>query len=86
MRRAMVQDYPQYLINNQGASHLPTTAAASRYAWTPATRSHHYEFRSALAGHANLWVVAFGQLLDVTAITRRPGPQRRAGDSPRRPR
>jgi hypothetical protein len=66
----VVQDYPQYLINNQGESHLPRTSAASTYALTPATRSHHYEFRSALAGYANLWVVAFGQLLEVTLQSR----------------
>lgn len=66
IRHDVVKDYPQYLMNNQGNSHLPTTSAASQYAVTPATQAHHYEFRSAMAGYANVWVVEFGRLLDDT--------------------
>lgn len=66
IRHEVVNDYPQYLINNQGNSHLPTTSAASKYMIMPATQAHHYEFRSAMAGYANVWVVEFGRLLDDT--------------------
>jgi hypothetical protein len=66
IKHDVVKDYPQYLINNQGNSHLPTTSSASGYAVTPATQANHYEFRSAMAGYANVWVVEFGRLLDDT--------------------
>lgn len=66
IKRDVVKDYPQYLMNNQSNSHLPTTSAASAYAVTPNTQTHHYEFRSAMAGYANVWVVEFGRLLDDT--------------------
>jgi hypothetical protein len=45
---------------------LPTTSTASGYLVTPATQAHHYEFRSAMAGYANVWVVEFGRMLDDT--------------------
>ncbi|HMG52216.1 MAG TPA: hypothetical protein VK601_02015 [Kofleriaceae bacterium] len=66
----VVKEYPQYLINNQGASHLPTTSAASNYTMTPATQTHHYEFRSRQAGGRNVWVVEFGRLLEHTLESR----------------
>ena len=66
IKHDVVKDYPQYLMNNQGNSHLPTTSSASGYAVTPATQANHYEFRSAMAGYANVWVVEFGRLLDDT--------------------
>jgi hypothetical protein len=66
IRHEIVRDYPQYLVNNAGESHLPTTGAASSYLIAPSTAAHHYEFRSALAGYNNLWVVDFGKLLDET--------------------
>lgn len=66
IKRDVVKDYPQYLMNNQGNSHLPSTSAASAYAVTPSTQANHYEFRSAMAGYANVWVVEFGRLLDDT--------------------
>jgi len=66
----VVADYPQYLINNQGESHLPTTQAAQKYQLTPQTAAHHYEFRSGRAGYANVWVVEFGRLLDHTLQSR----------------
>jgi hypothetical protein len=65
IRHYVAEDYPQYLINNQGESRLPATAEAN-YAITPGTRTHAYEFRSALAGYAHLWIVQFGQILDST--------------------
>lgn len=66
IRHDVAKDYPQYLINNQGASQLPATKAASEYMISPATVANHYEFRSAMAGYANVWVVQFGQVLDDT--------------------
>ena len=66
IRHDVVKDYPQYLINNQGTSQLPSTTAASKYTVSPATASSHYEFRSAMAGYANVWVVQFGKMLDDT--------------------
>jgi PBP1b-binding outer membrane lipoprotein LpoB len=66
IKHDVVKDYPQYLMNNQGNSHLPATSSASAYVVTPATQASHYEFRSAMAGYANVWVVEFGRLLDDT--------------------
>jgi PBP1b-binding outer membrane lipoprotein LpoB len=66
IKHDVVKDYPQYLVNNQSESHLPTTSTASSYLVTPATQAHHYEFRSAMAGYANVWVVEFGRMLDDT--------------------
>ncbi|AGG88914.1 MULTISPECIES: hypothetical protein [Rhodanobacter] len=66
IRHDVAKDYSQYLINNQGASQLPSTKAASEYTISPATVANHYEFRSAMAGYANVWVVQFGQVLDDT--------------------
>lgn len=66
IKHDVVKDYPQYLVNNQSQSHLPTTSAASGYLVSPATQAHHYEFRSAMAGYANVWVVEFGRMLDDT--------------------
>lgn len=66
IRHEITKDYPQYLVNSIGESHLPTTEAASSYLIAPATAAHHYEFRSAMVGYANLWVVDFGKLLDQT--------------------
>ena len=66
IRHDVAKDYPQYLINNQGTSQLPSTTTASAYTISPATASNHYEFRSAMAGYANVWVVQFGQILDDT--------------------
>jgi hypothetical protein len=66
IKHEVVKDYPQYLINSRGESQLPTTKAASAYALTSTTAAHHYEFRSAMAGYANVWVVEFGKVLDAT--------------------
>jgi hypothetical protein len=66
IRHDVAKDYPQYLINNQGASQFPSTSAASAYTISPATAANHYEFRSAMAGYANVWVVQFGKMLDDT--------------------
>lgn len=66
IRHQVVKDYPQYLINGQGESKLPATNTASHYEITPSTAAHHYEFRSAMAGYANVWVVEFGKVLEAT--------------------
>lgn len=66
IKHEVVKDYPQYLANSRGESQLPATHAASTYALTPQTAAHHYEFRSAMAGYANVWVMEFGKLLDQT--------------------
>lgn len=66
IRHDVAKDYPQYLINNQGSAQLPSTSAASEYTISPATAASHYEFRSAMAGYANVWVVQFGEILDDT--------------------
>jgi len=66
IKHDVVKDYPQYLSNNQGQLQLPATSAASSYTVSPATQAHHYEFRSAMAGYANVWVVEFGRMLDDT--------------------
>ncbi|UTW09351.1 hypothetical protein [Pseudomonas benzenivorans] len=60
------KDYAAYLANNQGESALPKAQGPADYLLAPATETHHYEFRSALVGHANLWIVDFGKLLDMT--------------------
>jgi len=66
IKHDVVKDYPQYLAGNQGEARLPSTRAASTWAMTPATQAHRYEFRSAMAGAANVWVVEFGKMLDDT--------------------
>lgn len=66
IRHSVEQDYPQYLANNAGQANLPTTDQASAYLLTPATQQFSYEFRSAMAGYAHLWVVDFGKMLDDT--------------------
>lgn len=66
IKHEVVKDYPQYLVNNQGESKLPSTEAASEYSIAPATQAHHYEFRAVTTGYANLWMVDFGKVLDST--------------------
>lgn len=66
IRHDVAKDYPQYLINNQGSAQLPSTSAVSEYVISPATVASNYEFRSAMAGYANVWVVRFGKILDDT--------------------
>jgi hypothetical protein len=66
INRPVTDDYGQYLSNNTNAGKLPTAHAAQQYYLPPATQQHHYEFRSAMAGQANLWVVEFGKVLDAT--------------------
>jgi len=59
-------DYPQYLANNVGASHLPQVKAGDQYYLPPETQNHSYEYRSALAGYAKVWIFEFGKVLDAT--------------------
>jgi hypothetical protein len=69
IKHYVAQDYPQYLVNNEGQSQLPTTTAAN-YAIAERTRAHYYDFRSSAAGQGNLWIVQFGQMLDSTLQSR----------------
>ena len=66
INRPVTDDYSQYLRNNTNAGKLPTARSAQQYYLPPATQQHRYEFRSAMAGQANLWVVEFGKVLDAT--------------------
>lgn len=62
----VAEDYPQYLTNNTGISHLPSTDKVRQYFLPPQTKYFKYEFRSATSGKAHLWVVEFGKMLDDT--------------------
>jgi hypothetical protein len=62
----VAQDYDQYLGKNQGTNKFETVKVADQYFLPPATRDHHYEFRSATTGYANVWVMEFGTVLDAT--------------------
>jgi hypothetical protein len=66
LRHVIGDDYPQYLSNNVGESNLPQTDKASEYFLPPATRQFNYEFRAAVTGYANLWIVDIGKMLDDT--------------------
>jgi hypothetical protein len=59
-------DYPQYLANNAGRADFENTDRVAEYALTPSTEEHRYEFRAAVTGYANLWIVEFGEMLDAT--------------------
>lgn len=69
IRHVIEQDYPQYLLNNTSAANLPKTDKASEYVLTPNTQQHRYEFRAAVTGYANLWIVEFGKMLDDTLMS-----------------
>ena len=69
IKHYVAQDYPQFLVNNEGQSQLPTTKPAN-YAIADRTRAHYYDFRSSTAGRGNLWIVQFGQMLDSTLQSR----------------
>ena len=62
----VADDYNRYLINNIGGSNLPKTNLEADYHLTDFTKKHHYEFRSATVGYANLWIVDFGKILEET--------------------
>lgn len=66
IRHHVQADYPKYLAVNSGASALPKTSKASLYWLTPQTAAYSYEFRAAVSGPANLWVVEIGKMLDDT--------------------
>jgi hypothetical protein len=65
----IAKDYPQYLANNSGQSNLETTDKVARYALSPSTQQHRYEFRAMVTGYANLWIVEFGQMLDAALMS-----------------
>ena len=62
----IANDYSKYLANNQDRSKLPSTKLEASYSMTPNTENHRYEFRSAMVGYANLWIIEFGKILDET--------------------
>lgn len=62
----VADDYNQYLSKNQGATKFETAKVANQYFLPAATQNHRYEFRSMTTGHANVWVVEFGKVLDAT--------------------
>lgn len=66
----VADDYARYLGNNVGAHRFETAHIAKQYHLPSTTRDHHYEFRAATTGYANLWVVEFGTILDATMRSR----------------
>ena len=61
------EDYPQYLVKNQGRVTLPRVNEPVRYYLSPETENHTYGIRSARAGFfMNRWVVDFGRIMDTT--------------------
>jgi len=66
INRPVSNDYDQYLANNEGVNNLPRAEHAASYQMSNAIKSHRYEFRSFMTGHANLWIVEFGKMLDAT--------------------
>lgn len=62
----VADDYPQYLAKNEGARKFEMVKAADQYYLPAATQNHHYEFRAATTGYANVWVMEFGKVLDAT--------------------
>lgn len=66
MKHVVSDDYQQYLLNNEGSYVFPKTDYDAEYFLTPNTKKHQYEFRSAMTGQANLWVVNFGDILEKT--------------------
>lgn len=62
----VADDYGQYLAKNKSASQFQTFKAADQYYLPAMTQNHRYEFRSATVGYANVWVVEFGKVLDMT--------------------
>jgi hypothetical protein len=62
----VADDYQQYLAKNEGARKFEMVKAADQYYLPATTQSHHYEFRAATTGYANVWVMEFGKVLDAT--------------------
>ncbi len=69
IRHVVEEDYPQYLTNNSGSAKLPKTDRAGAYILAPDTQHQSYEFRAAVTGEANLWVVEYGKMLDDTLMS-----------------
>jgi hypothetical protein len=59
-------DYGQFLANNVGSSSLPKADIRAEYRLTNRTLNHRFEFRSGMAGYANLWIVELGPILSET--------------------
>jgi len=62
----VADDYAQYLENNEGQRTFAATGLRAAYTLTEDTDQHRLEFRSWMAGYANLWIVEFGKILDAT--------------------
>jgi hypothetical protein len=62
----VMDDYGQYLANNGNPGQFQSVRTGEQYYLPAATQNHRYEFRSAMVGQANLWVVEFGKALDAT--------------------
>lgn len=61
----VANDYSEYLGKNT-TGQFQTVKAGDQYYLPAATQNHHYEFRAAVTGYANVWVVEFGKVLDAT--------------------
>lgn len=66
IKHPIAKDYSQYLVNNEGANALPKTELEADYLIDKETMNHRYEFRAAVVGFGNLWIVEFGKILDET--------------------
>ena len=66
LKHDIANDYGEYLIKHEGKSILPKTPLKSEYSMNKSTKKHHYEFRAITVGYENLWIVNFGEILDIT--------------------
>lgn len=62
IKHPVSQDYNSYLSNNNDVV-LPHSSLNASYSIESATLNHHYEFKSGLAGPADVWIVDFGDIL-----------------------
>lgn len=62
IKHPISQDYNSYLSNNNDVV-LPHSSLNASYSIEGATLNHHYEFKSGLAGPADVWIVDFGDIL-----------------------
>ena len=60
------EDYPQYLVNNQGQVSYPYVGKPALYYIDDETDDHAEKIKSWLAGIANSWTVRMGDVLDAT--------------------
>ncbi len=60
----IAEDYPDYLQNNTGTISDMMLQRPATYTLSDRTLAHRHEFRSFMAGSANLWIVEFGKMFD----------------------